>query len=214
MKSWRLRVVILIASLATACSSPTGVSSSGTASSSGTGGASSSSGPGGACTGSACTCGPGARVNRLTLPPPAGAPPGCLPVKLPVDAQGQVVVCAILEARATDGGACDCSAVARGPVPMADACLQQIAAQDPYIVLSHLDCFCEVTQATGAALTSCQNAVTNPTGDGWCYIDATTTPPIGNPALVQNCVAAEKHSLRFIGQGMPSAGAALLLACH
>jgi hypothetical protein len=152
-------------------------------------------------------------VTRLAQPLDGGMLPGCLPPTLPVGAQGEVVGCTILEARATDGG-CDCRAVARGPVPTAYACVEQLLAQDPLVVLGHLDCFCEVTRATGAALTSCQNDVTNPAGDGWCYIDATTTPPVGNPALVEQCIASEKHLLRFTGQGVASAGASLVLVCR
>jgi hypothetical protein len=73
-----------------------------------------------------------------------------------------------------------------------------------------LDCFCEIAEATGAALTSCQTDVT-PTGDGWCYVDASANP--ASSPVVAKCPASAKRELRFIGDAASAPGSSIFLAC-
>ena len=75
-------------------------------------------------------------------------------------------------------------------------------------------CLCEISQLTGGDLNECQNnAVPNPNVFGYCYIDAATDPPIGNPAIVERCPPTQKRLLRFVGDDVPQAGAVSFIAC-
>jgi hypothetical protein len=141
----------------------------------------------------------------------------CLPRSLTPDAAGQVK-CLIIEARdAGDACACD-PAEARLPVqPEHEPALElpRIEAAS-----SGRDCFCEVPQLEGEALAVCQNdpGIALQAGglpvDGWCYIDATTSPPTGNPDLVgPSCSAAERQLIRFVGKGKPSGGSVQYITC-
>jgi hypothetical protein len=49
--------------------------------------------------------------------------------------------------------------------------------------------------------------------DGWCYIDATSTPPAGDALLVETCPASEKRKLRFVGEGEPLDNSTLFITC-
>ncbi|MBW2456602.1 MAG: hypothetical protein JRI68_18940, partial [Deltaproteobacteria bacterium] len=48
---------------------------------------------------------------------------------------------------------------------------------------------------------------------GWCYVDATTVPPTGNPEIVANCPETEKRIIRFVGNGKGATGATLFITC-
>ena len=96
--------------------------------------------------------------------------------------------------------------------------------QDPSVAAAGYDCFCEIPQLQGTEegepLWACQNdtsrAPTLPNGDtvnGYCYIDQTSSPPIGNPELVSSCSAAEKRTIRFVGKGNPVEDATLFITC-
>ncbi len=138
----------------------------------------------------------------------------CLPQSLPVNGQG-VSGCSLLEATKLPAGeTCDCGGAARIPVPAADACFQQAAEKDPLQATAQWNCFCEIAQTSGADLTACQIDAGAGEANGWCYIDATVTPPVGNPALVASCPAGDDRVLRFVGAGAPSPGATVFLACH
>ena len=50
--------------------------------------------------------------------------------------------------------------------------------------------------------------------NGWCYVDATTTPPTGNPDIVLQCPATEKHLVRFVGASAPKSDGTLFVACE
>ena len=69
---------------------------------------------------------------------------------------------------------------------------------------------CEIGLATN--LDACLQSQTPPNDVyGWCYIDATTDPVIGNPALVADC--DRKRQLRFVGDDTPANGSTVFMAC-
>jgi hypothetical protein len=138
----------------------------------------------------------------------------CLPSALTPDANAQVP-CVLIEARNTGGTACDCDTPGHAPVQAADLPAEQLALQDPLAATAGWNCFCEITQTSGADLVSCENAPDPfPTANGWCYVDDTGPTPIGNPALVSACPASEKREVRFVGAGMPTPGATVFITCE
>ncbi|MRG97058.1 hypothetical protein GF068_34805 [Polyangium spumosum] len=155
----------------------------------------------------------GALVDRLKSK--IGGP--CLPRTLDRDDEG-AVNCLLLEARAT-GGACSCDpAHARIPVdPKHAAAIDEARARSPE---SNWDCFCQIPQLEGEELSVCQNDVSEspvtPAGEpvsGFCYVDASTDPAVGNPALVARCAESERRMIRLVGEGEPSQGATLFVTC-
>lgn len=155
--------------------------------------------------------------NRLT-PTLCGQ---CLPRVLPVDAQGKVP-CLIVEAR-TSQGPCDCDAlpgrrsIASGSGAEAAA---NIARSDPLAAHAGWNCFCELPQSSGDELAACQQdpsqfpQVNGQPVNGWCYLDASVSPPVGNPELLSQCPDNEKHNFRFVGQGEALPGATLFITCQ
>ncbi|WP_232379887.1 hypothetical protein [Polyangium fumosum] len=155
----------------------------------------------------------GALIDRLKSK--IGGP--CLPRTLDRNEKG-AVNCLLLEARAT-GGACSCdSEHARIPVdPLHAAAIDEAKARSPE---SNWDCFCQIPQLEGEDLAICQNDVSDdpvtPAGEpvsGFCYVDASTDPAVGNPALVARCAASERRMIRLVGEGEPSQGATLFVTC-
>jgi hypothetical protein len=117
-------------------------------------------------------------------------------------------------------GACNqCQEPGREPVSSDHQGAVQAAKQDPIAETSAWNCFCEMTQVTGDELAACQNDLANPPlangaeVNGWCYVDATTTPPTGNPEIVKDCPTTERRAVRFVGGGSAKAGATVFLAC-
>jgi hypothetical protein len=104
---------------------------------------------------------------------------------------------------------------------------------DPIAMTANWDCFCEITQLNNGPtdsagkdtntaddfLNACQNDTNDPPilgstqVDGWCYVDATATPPVGNAAIVKNCPDTEKRLVRFVGNGNPQPGSTLFITC-
>jgi hypothetical protein len=131
----------------------------------------------------------------------------CLPQALQVDSDTGRVPCSLIEAITPDGaaeGSCDCTAKQRDPV---DAATQQtmraILERRGSCAGSGCDnfCFCRLQQLMPgtAAGDACLNNVdatrtTNP--PGFCYVDP---PNHGNPALVSDCDANEKRTIRIVG---------------
>jgi hypothetical protein len=75
-------------------------------------------------------------------------------------------------------------------------------------------CICELEQCSGEALTQCQTDTT-PIAQlppGFCYVDASLTPPLGNPALVATCPESSRRELRILGP-TPEPAPLLFLAC-
>jgi hypothetical protein len=167
----------------------------------------------------------GAIIDRLK----AALKGKCLPRELAPDANGQVQ-CLIIEARAT-GGACECDpAKARGPIQPAHEAAVKAAKADKQANTAW-DCFCEIAQ-TGAdpdlsskeELDACQQDASpapvikggpqdGQPANGWCYVDAVSTPPTGNPAIVKDCPANEKRLVRFVGAGNALPNATLFITC-
>ncbi|NUQ73539.1 MAG: hypothetical protein HUU21_08290 [Polyangiaceae bacterium] len=147
----------------------------------------------------------------------------CLPRTLTPDAAGQVP-CLLLEARRVEEslvGQCNaCKELGRQPVSTEHQAAVQAAKQDPIAEASDWNCFCEITQVTGDNLVACQDKLENPplnsAGEevnGWCYVDATTTPYTGNPDIVADCPETEKRIIRFVGEGGAKAGATIFITC-
>ena len=141
----------------------------------------------------------------------------CLPRSLTPDAAGHVP-CVIVEARKT-GGACPCDGAARQAVSTEHHAAEAAAREDPIAAAAGWDCFCEIAQASGPALAACQGdasdaPVANGAAvDGWCYVDATTTPATGDPKLVEDCPTTERRLVRFVGKGAATEGATLFITC-
>ena len=153
-----------------------------------------------------------------------GLTKSCLPRKLVASDEGQVN-CMVLEARKSEGkGACCDPGSFRVDVTGDKRAAIEEIQQDPSVAAAGYDCFCEIPQLQGTEegepLWACQNdtsrAPTLPNGDtvnGYCYIDQTSSPPIGNPELVSSCSAAEKRTIRFVGKGNPVEDATLFITC-
>jgi hypothetical protein len=139
----------------------------------------------------------------------------CLTKKLEPNAEGQVQ-CAVFEARNTGTEACNCdAALERLPVPPADACYVQAAKQDPRNATAKWNCFCEITQTSGAGLSSCVSEVAETGANGWCYVDPTAPAPFdGNPALVRGCPEEDRRVVRFVGNGAPAPGSTIFIGCN
>jgi hypothetical protein len=143
----------------------------------------------------------------------------CLPRTLTPDAKGQVS-CLILEARNSQGE-CNCNIDARQDVTNGHKAAKEAALADPIAKSSGWDCVCEIKQLEGEQLEACQEIVPpNPvqTADGtdvngWCYIDATSNPQIGEPEIVAKCPKTEQRLVRFTGKGEAQLGATLFITC-
>jgi len=148
----------------------------------------------------------------------------CLPRALQADASGQVN-CTVIEAshKPSNGACCD-PAEARLDVPEnRQSAVEGILADELVQGLGY-DCFCEIPQLQGTSegepLWACQNdparAPELANGDkvnGYCYVDQTSDPPVGNPALVASCPDTEKRNIRFVGKGNPTSDATIFITC-
>jgi hypothetical protein len=151
----------------------------------------------------------------------------CLPRTFSVDEEGKVP-CRLVEARAVPEGPCTCDQKGRSSLGPEDATLVSLIKADSIAVAAGLTCLCEMDQLSNidengkitGDLDACQDnpaeVPLNPAGDpvhGWCYIDATATPMIGNPELVESCPETEKRRFRFVGNGDSAPGAAVFVTC-
>jgi hypothetical protein len=146
-----------------------------------------------------------------------------LPRSLTPDATTKQVPCVIIAAKTTNS--CNCNVPGRKPVATEHEQAVAAAQADALNATNHWNCFCEITQTTGGAKDACENdPSTTPMipgssppqqADGWCYIDGTTTPTIGNAKLVETCDASEKREVRFVGAGKgdPTEKATLFITC-
>ncbi len=142
----------------------------------------------------------------------------CLPRTLTPDDEGHVS-CLILEARKEDGQ-CVCDPnKARQDVSTEHKAAMEAAKADPFASSAGWNCFCEITQLSGEELKACQTdldpapVLNGETVDGWCYIDATTSPPTGNPEIVEKCPDTERRLIRFVGEGEAQPGGTLFITC-
>ena len=95
------------------------------------------------------------------------------------------------------------------------------AKQDPLYATEQWNCFCEIQQATNTAggaqnLTDCQTNVSPmlSTDNGWCYVDDSASPPVGNPDIVKNCPTGEHRQVHFVGAGAPDPGSTVFITCE
>lgn len=147
----------------------------------------------------------------------------CLSRTLPPNELGHVP-CSIVEAQRVSEAsvsACNaCDAPGRKPITQKQ---KTTFSESDGIECSDgaCNCFCEVEQLSGSALSACQNDVslapTDPeTGEllhGFCYVDATTTPPTGATELVASCPQTERRMIRFVGEETERTGSTMFIAC-
>ncbi|MBK9259512.1 MAG: hypothetical protein IPM54_06700 [Polyangiaceae bacterium] len=142
----------------------------------------------------------------------------CLPRTLDRDDKGNVS-CLLIEAKQTGGACPPCDPTnARLPVdPSHQSAIELAKQRSPG---SNWDCFCEIPQLVGEDLAICQNDISDtpvtPSGesvDGYCYIDATTEPAIGNPIHVATCPENERRRIRLVGKAEPAKDATLVVLC-
>ncbi|MBW2529205.1 MAG: hypothetical protein JRI23_33825 [Deltaproteobacteria bacterium] len=132
------------------------------------------------------------------------------------------VPCVILEGRKLEGDhTCGCEAAGRQPVSVAYLGAEKAARADRVSQSLGLDCFCELVQLEGEARAACQQQTTDEVMradgsevDGWCYLDATTVPAIGNEELVSHCAVGEQRTIRFVGEGAGAMDTTLFLTCQ
>ncbi len=136
----------------------------------------------------------------------------CLSSPLHPNSDGQVQ-CIVIEATPPPpGGQCACSGAARKDIETVNP--DAVAAAKQRDPTTANDCFCEITQTEGAALTACQNDLTTTSTDGWCYIDATVVPNVGKEAIVAGCPASERREVRFVGAGHPGSTSETFITCE
>jgi hypothetical protein len=139
----------------------------------------------------------------------------CLPQPLVADATTGKVPCALIEAITPEGaaeGSCDCAAKQRDAV---DATTQQsmralLERRGTCVGTSCNNfCFCRLRQllpgtTAGDACLNDLNATRTTNPPGFCYVDP---PNHGNAALVADCDAGEKRTLRIVGNTALGLGA-------
>jgi hypothetical protein len=135
----------------------------------------------------------------------------CLPRALARDARGQVA-CLLIEGRPSAGG-CGCEAP-RSDVPSEHAAALALAKAEADHRGLAPGCFCEIEQLAGDSLAACQNELAPEAVHGWCYVDATTSPPVGDPALVADCPSTEKRLIRLVGDAEVATGGHLFIVCN
>jgi hypothetical protein len=136
----------------------------------------------------------------------------CLPRALTPDPVTQQVPCRVIEAQKSG---CDCTLPGRATadaaiIPVVQAQLQTAGdCGGTGQAACSTFCECEISQETGADLTSCEADETAP--PGYCYIDDPSSP------AVQGGPVNEKRLLRFVDSDAthptPAPGAIAFIAC-
>ncbi|MFO0618209.1 MAG: hypothetical protein U0414_36790 [Polyangiaceae bacterium] len=146
--------------------------------------------------------------------------PGCFNRKLKTDGKGGAA-CIVVEATVEDGGQLDCNTIAgRAEVP-ADEVAAIDAIKRDALANPEWNSFCAIPQVSGEGAPSpreqCQTLddVQDPNVDGWCYIDASSFPQIGNPDLkeFEKCPENEQRLIRFVGDGKPRGNGTTFITC-
>ncbi|MFT3773730.1 MAG: hypothetical protein QM820_50805 [Minicystis sp.] len=181
----------------------------------------------------------GAIIDRLKL----ALGGQCLPRKLTPDNEGQVQCLILEARNTGGLHKDDCDAFCDGMTSESLVARQHVqddhkpaveaAKADPIASSQNWDCFCEIKQLNNGPkndagkdtdgsddyLNACQQDPAEPPllnskqVDGWCYIDATSAPVVGNAEIVKNCPATEKRLVRFVGNGNPQPGSTLFITC-
>jgi hypothetical protein len=127
--------------------------------------------------------------------------------------------CVAIEMQTTNTCACD-SAKGRTAVTPEHEPLITDLKNSPAGQSTGWNCFCEVSQLTGVQGSTCQDdasAIPVDTGgnplQGFCYVDSTVSPPLGDTVLTEGCIATERRLLRFVGPDLPAAGASIYAVC-
>jgi len=147
----------------------------------------------------------------------------CLPFKLKPAVDGSTP-CVVIEAIHLDGGQSPCTDPGRQPVDPTHVPAVEAAKKDAFAPVGDFvwNSFCEITQLSGkfddmgSDRYQCQNLdAVPPNINGWCYVDATTVPPYGNPALKEfgSCGDNEKRLVRFVNDGNVTKGATAFITC-
>jgi hypothetical protein len=137
----------------------------------------------------------------------------CLDVAPTIDDTGRVD-CFVIAARTVENGSsCDGAQGLIGVAPEHEDALDHLLAT--YDAKSNgWNTVCEVVQldpASAAAATCRTNdlaVVADDNGhrlNGFCYVDATTAPPTGNPDVVKGCSVDGRRAIRFLGAGATEA---------
>jgi hypothetical protein len=143
----------------------------------------------------------------------------CFPYALTPSKEG-TVPCAFVEARRTNGSCACPSEQGRAPVQASHQGLVSEAQKLPLAQSAKWDCFCEIPQLEGPLLDACQTdasdapVVAGEPVNGWCYVDATAVPPLGNPEIVKSCPPSDKRLVRFVGAGAPGNNTTVFAACE
>ncbi|MBI5532329.1 MAG: hypothetical protein HY898_06425 [Deltaproteobacteria bacterium] len=135
-------------------------------------------------------------------------------------AQDGTVPCIVLEATKYDAGSSTCTpceqlAGRRTPAQAAvDALTKDLNYQG-----NGMQCVCEIPGASpGPELTACIDStedapqVDGKTVDGWCYVDPSARAT-ANANLVLTCPSDARRMIRFVGAGVPQAGALTFIQC-
>jgi len=161
----------------------------------------------------------------------------CQPRQLVADSEGNTP-CIVIEASDSDGDkdgsttaecAEHCKEAGRAPIGERTKNAQEKvratldAEESPEA--DTYDCLCEIQQLQGKPKDDdwetsdrylCQNREIPPKEvNGWCYVDATTTPPIGNPELeeIAKCPSTEQRVVRFVNNGAVASGGRHYITC-
>jgi hypothetical protein len=139
----------------------------------------------------------------------------CLPQSLVANATTGKVPCAVIEAITPQGkaeGSCDCAAKQRDTVDAAtQASMRQILERRGICNGTGCEqfCFCQLRQLlsgtpAGDACLTDPTATNTTSPPGFCYINP---PTFGNAALVADCDANEKRTIRIVGNTATGLGA-------
>lgn len=143
-------------------------------------------------------------------PPPAAAV--CMPRSFAVDALGHAP-CVLIEGRHDDDCACDGS---RRDVQIEHTAIADELAMTSVGSAQEWNCFCEVRQLDDDALVACREErdLDGDATPGWCYVDSTVEPLLGNPELTAACPENHKRVLRAVGDAVPAADRGVMLYCE
>lgn len=128
----------------------------------------------------------------------------CLSLELTPDSAG-AVSCAVIEARHVEGDTSACCDLPGRSLSTNEAAIDSIRREADS---EDWNCFCDMKQLGGDDLVACQNdpSLDATDGvDGYCYIDGSSSPPVGNPDLVKRCATNEKRLIRLVGATPPRA---------
>jgi hypothetical protein len=124
--------------------------------------------------------------------------------------EGSGAACMVIDAwMRSPGGDCACDVeLGRTELGVQSERAARLASESRFAREFGWSCFCGVRQLAGDAGKACQDQAGEPTQSGFCYVDPTANPPIGNPELTAPCPQDMKHLLRFTGGTMTASSEA------